>query len=533
MPNRQKDDLFQLIKSLGKGEKRNFKLYGQRNTANTELKVIQLFDALDRMEDYDEAQLLKKNPDISKLQLSNLKGSLYRLIMASLRLLKDDDNIEMQLHEQLDYARILYTKGLYLQSLKVLERMKLTARHFNQHLYQQLGVTFEKKIEAMYITRSMEARADHLAEESDMLGDVIKRVNAMSNLSLQLYSWYIKHGHARNKQDEEAVEYYFKTHLPPENKQGHTAKSPGFYEKLYLYQSYCWYSFICQDYLTYYRYAQRWVNLFNDHPQMKQVENIQFIKGMHNLLGAHYDLRNAKKFFGVLQQFEDFWNSSQVQGNDNYRIQTFLYLYTSKLHKHFLTGTFTEGLSLVPEIEAKLDEYGLYLDRHRVLVFYYKLACLFFGSGDNERAVDYLNKIINWKMDLRTDLQCYARLLHLIAHFVLGNHDLLAYLVKSVYRFMAKMENLSAVEEAMFAFLKESFHLSFKDIKPKLQALLDKLKNYEHNPLEARAFAYLDVISWLESKLQGVPVEKVIREKYLNEKKSLHRMSKLGDLEVG
>ena len=278
MPNRQKDDLFQLIKSLEKGEKRNFKLYGQRNTANTELKVIQLFDALDRMEDYDEVQLLKKNPDISKLQLSNLKASLYRLIMASLRLLKDDDNIEMQLHEQLDYARILYTKGLYLQSLKVLERMKLTARHFNQFLYQQLVVTFEKKIEAMYITRSMEARADHLAEESDMLGEVIKRVNAMSNLSLQLYSWYIKHGHARNKQDEEAIEYYFRTHLPQENQQRHSSKSPGFYEKLYLYQSYCWYSFIRQDFLTYYRYAQRWVSLFKDQPQMKQVENIQYIK---------------------------------------------------------------------------------------------------------------------------------------------------------------------------------------------------------------------------------------------------------------
>ena len=124
MPNRQKDDLFQLIKSLGKGEKRNFKLYVQRNAANPELKVIQLFDALDRMDEYDEVQLLKKNVEISKAQLSNLKASLYRQIMASLRLLKEDDNIEMQLHEQLDYARILYTKGLYLQSLKVLDRRK-------------------------------------------------------------------------------------------------------------------------------------------------------------------------------------------------------------------------------------------------------------------------------------------------------------------------------------------------------------------------------------------------------------------------
>lgn len=518
MPNRQKDDLFQLVKSLGKGEKRNFKLYVQRNSSNTELKIIQLFDALDRMEEYDEAYLLKKNPEISKLQLSNLKASLYKQIMASLRLLIDNDNIEMQLHEQLDYARILYNKGLYLQSLKVLERVKMTAKYYNQHFHHQLVISFEKKIEAMYITRSMEARADHLSDESVQLEKLISRVNAMSNLSLQLYSWYIKHGHARNKQDEEAVEFYFNSHLP-QGYHHYDLYAADFYERLYLYQSFCWYSFIRQDFLTYYRYAQRWVNLFEECPQMKQVETIQYIKGMHNLLGAHYDLKNTRKFFETLHIFEDYYKSPLVQSNDNYRIQTFLYLYTSKLHKHFLTGTFTEGVELVPEIEDKLKEYGLYLDRHRVLVFYYKIACLYFGSGNNEKTIDYLNKIINWKMDLRTDLQCYARLLHLIAHFELGNHDLLAYLVKSVYRFMARMENLSAVEEAMIGFLRDSFHLSYKDIKPKLQALLDKLRKYENNPLESRAFAYLDVISWLESKLQGVPVEQVIREKYLENKK--------------
>ena len=34
-------------------------------------------------------------------------------ILSSLRLIKNEDNIDIQLHEQLDYARILYNKGLY------------------------------------------------------------------------------------------------------------------------------------------------------------------------------------------------------------------------------------------------------------------------------------------------------------------------------------------------------------------------------------------------------------------------------------
>jgi hypothetical protein len=86
----------------------------------------------------------------------------------------------------------------------------------------------------------------------------------------------------------------------------------------------------------------------------------------------------------------------------------------------------------------KLTEFSLYLDRHRVLVFHYKIASLYFGSGAPEKAIDYLNKIINWKVDLRTDLQCYSRLLHLIAHYELGNYQLVEYLARSVYRFMAK-----------------------------------------------------------------------------------------------
>ena len=183
-----------------------------------------------------------------------------------------------------------------------------------------------------------------------------------------------------------------------------------------------------------------------------------------------------------------------------------------------MEGTFTEGLQLVPYLEENLKEYYIYLDRHRILVFYYKIASLYFGSGDYGNTIDYLNKIINWKVDLRTDLQCYSRLLHLIAHYELGNYELIEYLAKSVYRFMSKMENLSIVEEDIFEFLRRSFRVEKNDLKHEFQRLLEKLKTREKNPLENRAFSYLDIISWLESKIHNVPVQDVIRKKYLQKK---------------
>jgi len=514
MPNRSTDALFQLVKSLEKSEKRNFKLYVKRNSASEDLKIVKLFDALDKSDTYDEELLLKKNRSIKKRQLSNMKAHLYKQILSSLRLIKDENNIDIQLHEQMDHARILFNKGLYLQSLKVLDKMKEMARTNEQLTYLQQALFFEKKIEGLFITRSMREKASQLSKESDEINCQLSLVNRLSNLSLQLYGWYITHGHVRSQKEVEELKKFLEDNLPEETK-----NAQGFYERLYSYQSYCWYAFIRQDFLQYYRYTQKWVDLFAEYPGMYDIETAHYIKGMHNLMGAHFDLRNAKKLQECIDEFEKFSHRKVVKNNDINRILLFVYLTTARINSYFLEGNFSEGLKQVPLIEEKLKEFELYIDRHRILVFYYKIACLYFGAGKNEKAIQYLNKIINWKVDLRTDLQCYARLLHLIAHYELGNFDLLEYLTKSVYRFMAKMESLSAVEEEMFQFLRRSFQVNAHALKPEFERLLEKLKRYENNPLETRAFSYLDVISWLESKINNVPVQDVIRQKYLESRK--------------
>ncbi len=513
MPNRTIDALFQLIKSLSKSEKRNFKLYITRNKSSEELKVVQLFDAFDKMDTYDEALLLKKNAFIKKQQLSNLKAHLYKQILSSLRLITEKGNIDMLLHEQMDYARILYNKGLYLQSLKVLDKMKELAKSQNQFTYLQQALFFEKKIEGLHITRSLKNRAEQLSKEADDANRYLSNVSKLNNLALQLYGWYIKNGFAHDDNEEKAVAAFLNDNLP-----ANSLQLNGFYEKLYLYQCYCWKAFIKQDFLLYYRYTQKWVDLFTEAPHMIAIESGHYIKGMHNLMGSHFNLGNYNKLDVTLKHFEKFCTSKTVLQNQNNLIQCFIYHTISNLNKHFISGQFTEGLNLVPYIETKLAAYEIYLDRHRILIIYYKIACMYFGAGQFEIAIDYLNKIINLKVDLRNDLICYARLLHLIAHYEIGNMQLLEYLAKSVYRFMAKLQNLSVVEEELFKFLRKALTLKPAKLKPEFEHLLHKLKQLENRPFETRAFMYLDVISWLESKINNVPVQDVVRAKYLGRK---------------
>jgi hypothetical protein len=514
MSNRFTDTLFQLIHSLEKSEKRHFKLYITRSSAKEDLKIVKLFDALDKLADYDEKMLLKKLPGIEKPQLSNLKSHLYKEILASLRLLKSADSIDLQLNEQFDYAHILYKKGLFVQSLKILDRAKEIAKAHQKFNVLIQVISLEKRIEALHITRGMQSRAERLAAESNEVINHIDMVARLSNLALQLYSWYIKNGHARNERDEVGVKLFFKENLP-----ANAATLTGFYERLYLYQSYSWYAFIRQDFLMYYRYTQKWVDIFDGQALMIRVETGHYIKGLHNLLNANFALRNYRKFDQILMKFETFSLTPRVQEHDNFRIQTFIYITTAKINQHFMHGTFKEGLSLVPDIIEKLEEYALFLDRHRILVLNYKIATLYFGSGDYETCIDYLQKIINDNVELRNDLQCYARLLHLMAHFELGNYELMEYLTKSVYRFMSKMENLTVVEEEMFKFLRNSFHVSRYKLKPELEKFLLKTKQLEKNRFETRSFAYLDVISWVESKVYQKTMSQIIHEKYLKSSK--------------
>jgi hypothetical protein len=521
MANRFSDTLFQLIHSLEKSEKRHFKLYIKRSSAKEDLKIIQLFDALDKMSEYDERLLLKKLPGTEKPQLSNLKTHLYKQVLASLRLLKRTENIDFELNEQLEYARILYYKGLYLQSLKILDRVKEQAHQYYQDSILMQVISLEKKIETLHITRSIQHKADLLAVESTGVHERRWMITQLSNLSLQLYSWYVKNGHVRNEDDEKDVRVFFRSTLP---RNAH--KQVGFYERLYLCQSYCWYAFIRQDFLMYYRYTQKWVDLFETHSWMIQVETGHYIKGLHNLLNAHFDLRNYQKFEETLQHFEAFSQKPLVQHHDNFRVQTFIYIQQAKINQHFMLGTFKEGLVLVPHLEEKISEFRLFLDTHRVMVFNYKIATLYFGSGDFATSIDYLQRIINDHVDLRTDLQCYARLMHLLAHYELGNFELMESLTKSVYRFMAKMKNLTVVEEEMFRFLRASFHLSRHKLKPALEAFLQSIKHLEKNRYETRSFAYLDVISWVESKVHQKPMSEIIRQKYLSSKRSKPMESK-------
>lgn len=510
MANQKRDPLFDLIKSLTKTEKRHFRLFVNRSGNTEDVKFIKLFDAMESIKKYDDQVILKKVPSIKKIQFSNQKANLYKQILSSLRHYHIGQNLDIQLRENLDHAKVLYNKGFYKQALKLLDRTKNVARD-NKHFTISLEVLeFEKLIESQYITRSIENRAEVLTREVDETTKIITSSHQLSNLTLNLYSLFLKKGYARGEADFNEVSAYFKKNLPEVK-----LEQLSFYEQLYYHQCHVWYNKIVQNFPNTYKHAQAWVDLFKAHPEMAKKQSVQFMKGYQNLLGALFQLQYYSKLCEAIEEVEARAKDKNIVGDLNTEILVFKFLYISKVNRHFMEGSFDKGVELIPEILEKLKLYEGKIDPERVLMFYYKIASLYFGNANYRKAIFYLNQIVYFKdVNLREDIHCFARILNLIAHFEEGLDFQLEYQIKSTFQFIGKMNEQQAVQKEIFQFLRRSGKIKPNELKKEFQELHDRLSPLNDDLFERRPFLYLDILSWLKSKIENKPVQEITKEKF-------------------
>lgn len=225
-------------------------------------------------------------------------------------------------------------------------------------------------------------------------------------------------------------------------------------------------------------------------------------------------LKYKSKFKKYLVLLEETISDSRFPVNDNIASLSFLYLYNNKLNYHILEGTFNESEYLIPEILDKLKIHSEHLDEHHEMLFFYKIASIYFGNEKYVECISYLEKIINNKnLSMREDLMCFARLLSLIAHYELGNDYYLDNQLKNTYKFLLKMNDLHEVQKEIMRFMKNLNSIYPGDIKKEFIKMRQRFIELENNTYEKRAFLYLDIISWLESKIENRKISDIIKEK--------------------
>ena len=512
MSKQKSDTLFQLIKSMKKAEKRYFKLSGSRDDSTLQTKYLKLFDLIAMQKDFDEDAIIKKANFIASGQFSNLKANLYKKVLQSLRQFNSQSVLDLQIRELIDYAQILFNRSLYKQCDSMLKKAKnLAKRSDNMELLLEI-LKWERHVLSQVLASDDKHRANNIIEEVQMVNNRINKVNLFTNLRLKLNSLYLNIGFIRSEEDFKNVQQIFRSSLP-----NYDENTLSLSEKMNLYSLYADYYFFIRNFEQAYVYAKKSFELFDSKSLIySRLEN--YIKVLNSLMIAQARLFKYDEFIKSKRTLRSLRSLPAIAINENINKKLFKYTYVHEFNAIFMRGDFKHGVALINKIKPNLELYIDALDNHSRIILYYKIGCLYFGNDDFKEAISWLNRIINSEnVDLRKDIHGFARILNLISHYELGNTDVLEYFVRSTYRFLLKKEELHQYQKIILNFLKRlSGNISDKEMMERFETLLRQLRPLVNNPFEKRAFIYFDIISWLESKIQGSSVQKIIKKKAIH-----------------
>ena len=506
---KKSETLFQLIKSLSRNEKRYFKIYAAQLGNSEDIKYLRLFEMIDKQEEYDQDAILRQDKTLKKAQFSNLKAHLYTKILESLVQANSAKIPEIRIRELINTVQVLYNKGLYYQCADNLRKAKRLAQK-HDHLELMLMVSkWEKTIMQYTVGRENPIVVNDVIREVKETNDKINVINQLSNLSVMLNALYQKTGYIRNEQEYGKIRDIFNREMPDLDEEKLSIN-----EKFQLYELYVGYYFFIQDFIRAYDYASKWVELFDLYPNLIKTRVEMYIQALNSLMIAQYKLNYYSPFLITKRKLK-LIRTLPIVINENIERKLLKYTYVHEFNGYFMQGEFTKGVALINKVKPALENFISTLDNHSKVILYYKLACLYFGSSNFSESLLWLNKIFNEQdTDLREDIHSFAKILHLISHYEIGNYEVIDYYIRSTYRFLLKKEDLHEFQLTILSFIKKlGSYIRNDELVDSFSKLLDQLKKLEQNEFESRAFIYFDIISWLEAKLSGKNVEQIIRSK--------------------
>ncbi len=503
------DELFQLIKSLTKSEKRYFKLFsslqsGQKN-------YMRLFDAIEEQKVYDEAAIKKQFEGETFIKhLPSEKNHLFNLILKSLRQFHSDKTAAAQLQEILRNIELLFNKALYKECHKLIKRGKKIAYKYEKFYFLLDLIDWQKRlIEEEVHSGKFDQDMNELVDEETNCLEKLRNQAEYQKLYSQINYVFRRGGYNRNEEEQQIVQNIVNH---PLIKGKNTAISTKAATACYYIKGMC--AVTEKNLEEELENFGRVVKIMEENPPIMQELPKRYLRALNNLMFAYLDYRNFDKFFELNEKIRNLSGKPYFDSID-IEIKIFTLTRNALLLGYELMGQYDKAINeLVPDILQGIDHYNDKINREEVILFYYNISTLYFGKGMYKEALRYLNLVLNVKEEkLRQDVLIFAHFFNLIIHFELGNYDLLEYIIKSTKRLAKKKQKFYKMESTIIKYMKKLIKAGNKfDQMPVFEAFEKEINEVLKDPFEMVVTEYFDINSWIKSKLTGKTIEELKRE---------------------
>jgi len=501
------NELFLLVKSMSKSEKRFFKMFSAIQSG--EKNYLKVFDFIEKQTEYDEEELKDHFADETFIKhLPSEKNHLYKTILKSLRSYFAEQSVASILKQEIRNIEILYNKALYKECRKFLKRAKRIAADYEKFYYWYELIAWERKlIEEAYEFGDFDADLNQLIEEEI---EVIAKLRNLAEYQV-LYSkinYIFRSGvFTKNSDERAAVDAIANNHLI---KGKNTAISTRASSICYYIKGLC--AATNRDYQDSYVFFNRTKEILDKNPKIKSDTGKRYLLTLFHLVKCYIDDRNFEMVQHILDEIQQLPSEKGFDSTDM-RLRIFGIHMNEQLNLFNMTGDFTKAKLF---IDSSAEEGSLYMDKiskEQELKLWFNSAYAFFGFGDYKQALRKINDILNDKeTQLRQDLFGFARLLNLLIHFELENYEFLEYEVKSTKRFFAKIKRDYKIESFIVSYILKLAKCPHETDRAEVYQLMKSdLKELLTDNSERVVLEYFDLPAWVESKINGVSFADAVR----------------------
>lgn len=485
-------DLFDLIKSLSKSEKRYFKIYASMQKGDK--NYMKLFNEIENQSVYDEAGIKEKfkNEKFIK-QLTFTKNYLYKLINKSLISFHGSNSIDFKLNEIINKCKILFKKALYRQFFQNIKLGKKTALEYERfHHYLQFLELEKVLIIKKIIPDSSDTKI--FASEAVILKK-IENINDYQKLISELETYYRSKGRFRDKSL-----LFLKDELMSNPLIQNESKALSIRAKEHFYMVQQLIADLLGDPSKMYLYAYKRFNLIKSNPKPFEDQLYNYwIDTLTYLTFFTMGTNQMNEFEKYVKMLQTLRNKSIVNEIDIYIIISLLEV--MKLRKN---NKKEEFLNLIKDIEKNLKNFEEKLDYNMEILLNYTILRVCMNFSELEKALIYANKLLNSPViNIRADVEWYIKLINLFIHSELRNFKYLKYLTSSVQRYFQKNNRIFKLENYILNYIKKiEKDQSDENIEFEKRSLLKKMKELKKDPFERNAFSTFDFEFWLENTLK-------------------------------
>lgn len=487
-------NLYQLIQSLNKSEKRYFKLYAQAFVKEPST-YLQLFDAIEKEENPDD-QLLSEQFNIK--HFSATKKYLFDSILKSLRGFYTEQSAGFQMLDALKNISILKNKGLFYDAIKVYEKTEKQLEEHHLYTFLIELLTIGEVLWPAYLTNK----------------DVTKKQLSLHNQKIQYIEYLTEITHYRAlarsikntirllrpiRNELQAIQIlgYLKNPLLTTSPTEQNIIARGLY---YECQTMCLMTIL--EFQDLQKIMTEGIKVLINCGDKSVVFHKTLIANLHNALLVNAKLKNESAFwecaehYGLLQQ--------QLTGKINRSFDVVMQklYYNFMLHYWAEKDDFNEIAHIEMEIKEFWEKEDHFLDADWKVTASFFFTQTFFFLKEFEKALKWNMFLLEEeKNNPKLSCICNARVFNLLIHFESENYILLNSLFRSTYRFFKKNDRLFECERALLNFFKWfGNNYTSEKVDNRLLKLIDLLEDCSHNKYEKNFFEEMKFGIWIKEK---------------------------------